>query len=788
MSELPASASPPYAWQQLERAIERAGSGADRQSRERASRKAEVWRLVISGMQSGELLIGSRTPVADTPVWVTLEVVHGGLASGRYLAERPLTPAETELVASIGDGMPPGVTDRERLNLWCLTDAGQERLGVALGTGAFEVEIPEESALLVVTWLLAQQEFEAALDLVAELRPLMHRLRFSPDLRSSSRPRGATVRLATVGEVTAPLRHATPNPRVAAQLATLRTWNPLYDKLVALWSRTVDGDPPKLDDRGQVHGGWPCARWADDWASERDHWLDEFRSAATTTAFQGRHAHPKSNFSRLLHALERAADGGVRLTAADAGWVRRALANTNSRNGTSGSEQRAALRAAQLQLASLPSHASLARVLAGRLDAYPRDGGLPFLDPLAADVTEEEGAFAAPGSAMPSHLVRKLERALEAPAADLVARGVITSGDVLARILPQVNSRILASSLTDDALRGVFEQTYAAFRRRRSLLLLNLEHQIQLEELPWVAAMSPFRQATANTSGASQTALRESALLALSSFPQAILPNPLIRELGALAQVAGMTLPLVEEVAADIFMGTFTKKWRMAAIMTSERLDDTIYARYFDLPKAEAWRDATEQSPRRRRCRSAESRTSEDFAKLCRERATEAEAGEGQGSFVATNGAILEQSQILTSHNLAVLTAELKLQPELASMGGQLATECLAWISGRHLQPQVSWHSHLINVKNCAYALRQAVFFLSFIEDRPASQVADHWNDAIRSDTRLQALQPVGAGLVHVTRGGRFDDAGRVDGSNERRLLGWAVGRHWLSPSSPPRE
>ena len=44
----------------------------------------------------GSLRVGSRTPVADAPPWVTLEVVHGGFATGRFAAGGPLQPHEAE--------------------------------------------------------------------------------------------------------------------------------------------------------------------------------------------------------------------------------------------------------------------------------------------------------------------------------------------------------------------------------------------------------------------------------------------------------------------------------------------------------------------------------------------------------------------------------------------------------------------------------------------------------------------------------------------------------------------
>ncbi len=59
--------------------------------------------------------------------------------------------------------------------------------------------------------------------------------------------------------------------------------------------------------------------------------------------------------------------------------------------------------------------------------------------------------------------------------------------------------------------------------------------------------------------------------------------------MSALATQAGVSVPLVEEVAADIFMGTFTDKWfmgtftdkwRQAAAVASRTLAGTLYARY----------------------------------------------------------------------------------------------------------------------------------------------------------------------------------------------------------------
>jgi hypothetical protein len=81
-----------YAYGQLERALRTAASATDGATRARARAKAGRWQDVLTGMADGTLRIGSRTPVADTAAWVTLEVAHGGFATDRYLAERPRPP------------------------------------------------------------------------------------------------------------------------------------------------------------------------------------------------------------------------------------------------------------------------------------------------------------------------------------------------------------------------------------------------------------------------------------------------------------------------------------------------------------------------------------------------------------------------------------------------------------------------------------------------------------------------------------------------------------------------
>lgn len=720
-----------YAFEQLRRAVAHAGENSERAAR---------WRTLLDGMADGTVAVGSRTPVDGTPAWVTLEVLHGGFATGRHLAEAPLRHDEQELVAALPADA-PGTTDRERLNLYYLSDAGQEVLLDALVTGAYRIGIPEHAALLTVTWLLVNGHHAAALDVVAELRPLMHRLRFTPYLGQAPSASGTVVHVATVGEVRAALRATRTPPAVEAMRTTLAT-QPLYDRLVALWCDTVDGELPRLDGDA-VTGGWPCRVWPADWASRRAALLAETSDVTR---------HPRANFTRLRAALVACETDSTALSARDVGWVRRALANTVTKHGAPGSPERAALRESELSVVAQPTRGDMAAVVADRLDAFPADGGVPSIDEIAAEVD---------GHVVLNSVMGKVLRALEGTVEELVEQRVITSGETLARVLPQVTASLLSAGIDDPALSVLYGKTYVAFRRRRSLLLLNLEHQVRIGELPWVAAIEPLRAHRQDTAYAAREALAQTAMVAFTAFPHAILPNPLISEFGALAKQAGLDLPLVEEIAADIFMGTFTKKFRDAAAIASRTMVGTLYGDYYDLP--EEWATRTRKAWGKD--------IAHNFAEACAARAAEAGPPERYG--VAASGAVVEQSQILTTHNLAALVGTLGLHSRLTPVAAGLAGQALSWAVRRMAMPFPHRHAALVAVKNAAYAWRQGIFFLSFCD--PETQKATV--NGLRPQLHGTRLGPALNGLAAVVAGERFDQRGRV--RNGRRWLGWSTENHW---------
>jgi len=124
-----------------------------RSSGESAERRASDWRSVLAGML-GSLQIGSRTPVRDTPAWVTLGVAHGGFATGGFAAGGDLQSHEVAKLSKVERCS--AISERAALNAYYLSDEGRAELCEMLGSGCYRVSTPEEAALLTNAWLLRQ--------------------------------------------------------------------------------------------------------------------------------------------------------------------------------------------------------------------------------------------------------------------------------------------------------------------------------------------------------------------------------------------------------------------------------------------------------------------------------------------------------------------------------------------------------------------------------------------------------------------------------------------------------
>ncbi len=754
-----------YAENELAKAFVTALTHEDPATRTRAQARGKAWRAVLSGMTDGSLRIGSRTPVADLPAWVTPEVVRGGFATGHASASGPLEPYERKLAHAYG--VP---ADRAALFAYCLTEPGLAWLGGLLESRRYEVALPEEAALLTVAWLVRHGEQEPALELVRTLRPFADRLRFLP--RPAPHPATGTdeVYRRTVGEVREDLEGRRPNEAIETQREALAVWLPLEDELLSLWLETAE-DPGS----GAVLTRTP----GEDWHRRAVVLHERHRELAAVHHRCGQRRSSKGNLGILRDALDEMVTERA-LTPRRLGLLRHAAASMVRKRGLPGSDRHRALRAIQARQAGLPSHHALAQVVIGRLAALRQDSGAADIAPLVAPVAaaEERETGVPAGAEIPPAVRKVVGPALSGPVEMLVERGVVPSAEVLGALVPQLVAAASAQAYPEGPLRDLSAAHYRAFRNRRSLLLLNLEHQVRADELPWVRAVLAHRSASAGRAPASQT-LHRVAGLAVAGFPATLLPNPLVRELTVLARDSGLDAPFVEELAADIFEGTFSRKFLAAADVAADLLRGSLYERYYGID----YEEIRELADTARREKEKEKETGkgkgndtgrEHFARLCARRA----GGEGGGWSVAANGKVIEQAQILTTHNLAVLESRVGIT--LPARREDVVHACFARTC--RLVRQVPGTTYpLRTVKDAAYAWRQLLFHLSLCE--PAGQrrtMARFDEELARHPAEVgRRLAPALAGLRHVAEGGTFEGEGRA-GPDARRFLGWSTRGHWL--------
>ena len=743
-----------FAEGELARALRTAGLHEDAATRVRADARVAAWAQVLQGMWSGRLQIGSRTPVRGLPVWVTPEIVRGGFATGRAAAGGPLQDYERQWADQVGVGH-----SRALLFGYFLTDPGLAVLDQLLTTRTYQAVVAEEVGLLTVAWLLRAGDRAAALELLEELAPFADRLRFAPRRTAVPGLPPDHVFLQSASQVRTQLADKREQPAVEAQRETLAVWNPLADRFLALWwsTRSV-GD----DVASSFPGGWDEAAGS---------LLEEYETLRHLHTRSGKHRNPKQNLWVLIAATRGQLEGSrdARLT----GRLRVTVADMVAKRGAPGSGSLQQLRDVQAAEAAAPAHRDFALVAAGRLAAARDDEGLADPSAYGHPVTEGEAETSGiqHGTAMPRSVLASINRAQAAPLQDLLASGAVSSAEVLASLIPAVTAATVNDTYPAPDLGALMSAGYLAFRRRRSLLLLNLQKQVQFTELPWVNALTAHGQPRQPDD--TLQVVRRIGAMTLDWFPGTILPNPLVRELNQLLTTAGLHPRLTEEVAADIFMGRFSHKFLHAARGAARLLADSLYAHYYDLEPAQL--DQLQPEPRplvgflpRRRPQP------NTFTELCARRAH----SPGRSWPVANNGTIIEQAQILTTHNLAALV-DLGVQPtrpwsDLALAAYQ-RVEQLITLSHRQPRP-------LPTIKDAAYAWRQTLFFLSMAGPGTVAPFLQQARTTLpgRGAVSLH-LAALLAGLDDIDHGHRFDSSGMSP--HGRRLTGWTTSRHWLTDS-----
>jgi hypothetical protein len=736
---------------QIARAFVTALTHEDADTQRRAEDRLRRWGQVLEGLSAGGVRPGARVPVAGLPSWVTTEFARGDPATGQPAAGGPLLAYELAVARRAG-----AAPDRGAVFAYYLTDAGLAELWEMLDNGRYDVSVPEEAALLTVAWLLRAGDRLGALTLLDRIEPLAGLLRFTPR-PSDSRPREpSVVSRARAGEVREALKRRRPHQGAETAREALTVWNPFSDELLRHWLDTAE--------RGRV-----ATRMSARWIGRGARLLARYDSLATAHRLCTKHRKPKENLGILRLSLAEVV-AGRRLSARQRGLLQHAVDSMVRRHGMPGSAQHAELRRRQLADAGRPTYHEIAQVVVARLSACAQDAGLPSVDVIVRPVdTAEQAQTGVPaGTPVPLPVRRVVWRARSGTVEELICRKAISSADVLAELVPEIAAATTAMAYPDNALRMLMAATCRAFRAHRPVLLMDLPQQAGLDELPWVRAVAPHRRGGDDARQQARAALVRLSELALSGFPGTILPNPLVREFDALVTEAGLAVPLVAEPAADTFTGEFPANFLHAAQLAAGVLQGSLYARYYGIDYAAVLDLADVQSEP-----GSATTPSGGFAALCRFRAN----AWGQFS-VAANGAVIEQAQILTTHNLATVAAAFGTAPVLG--WADLARRAFTTVC-RLVQSVEHTHRRLRTVKEAAYAWRQMLFFLSLVplDEQERFVGWARQEAAARQGASADRLGALVAGLEHVVTGGDLDD---VAG---RRFLGWSVGPHWLLAEQP---
>ncbi|WP_017600849.1 hypothetical protein [Nocardiopsis lucentensis] len=711
-----------------------------------ARARAEAWTRVVEGMGDGTLTIGSRTPVQGLPAWVTPEVVHGGFATGAAAAGGPLRPHEEDLATR--HGLP---AERRAVHAHLLTDEGLAELDALLDSGDYTIDLPEQGALLTVAWLLRVGQTAAALRVLAAVEPFADRLCLTPRPAPLQDTPAGTVFRDTVDDVRHPLgerahRTDAATNRPKAQQEALAVWNPFADRVLAHWLETVaDG---RVD-----------ARRRGNWLGRARTLLEEYTRLAAEHTLCTKHRKPRENLAILLTALREAVEGtgpSPRLR----GLLQHAVDAMVRKRGVPGSDRHTAVRREQAEHAARPTHDVLSRVLLDRLASLPGGSGITDTDAVLRPTTAAEGV---PGAwPIPAPLRAIIARASAGTPDELVERGVIPSAEVLASVVPALTAEAETAAVADPALSRLLRAHHRAFRNRRSLLLLNLRHQVREHELPWIRETHGYRTRGNARAAAVRDLLPQLGTTLLTRFPGTLVPNPMVSALNGLARGVEGAPPFLEELAADIFMGRFSPKFLRAAAMAAELTDGSLYARYYGIDGAEVLVAAEEE-------RTTTRRSSTPFADLCRRRAGDSRFG------VAGNGMVIEQAQILTTHNLAALVS-VGARPRHGWAEAARRAYTVAEAAVERL-PRVALP--LGHVKNAAFAWRQCLFFLSRCPEGEQREILGWMEERLDGRPLLtrERLTPVLGGLRQVLEYGALVE---WDPRSARRFLGWSSGGHWI--------
>jgi len=784
-----------YVWNQLEKAFAAKNKGdiantdfgeaatnatIDAAAIANADKRVSQWWDVFTGILSGRLNIGARKPTAY-PVWVTTEVVRGGFATGKALVA-------TRFACSVDEHKAIALMDvprtREALFFALLSDQGRQWLGQLIATRTYRVEYPEDTTLLVASWLHENGHAEEAKLIIDEILPYADELRFMPKIsaeplkKMERQHKTEMVHRYSANDVRAKLQARKPNKKIETQREALQIWIPFMDRLFFHWLQLLENKPHEM----------PLVP-SDEWKAISIELLNEYENLKKKHNLCRKYHNKKENLQILLAATHNVlASDSYPASLNRARYVVDCYVKAHGRPADARFKK---IREEQNHRASLPAHSEIAKALAATLPMS--DYGLTNVEALLSHVMlDGHGA-----TIIPPNICKIVQSAMVATIPELVGQGIVPSAETMAELTTQLTALEIGRAYENEDIGLLMAETYKAFARRRSLLLLNLASQVRFDELPWVNPLISEKHPTALYV---KTAHKLAAYV-IDFFPGFVLPNPLVEQLNMLYSIAGKHRPFLAELAADIFMGRFVKKFDDAAFTAAELLRGTIYERYYCLDYtgfADAYvmkygsaseNAAVENNADEIKTEENKAKMNSTARKITNESALldaivlayldkSIKPQESRSfSIVIKNGMLIELGQVYTTHNLATLMSE---QVKLAKSYEELVAESFnrvrkLIIRSIKVSKVGAYRSALRDIKNAAYGWRQGIFFLSLI-DAPASIICaeeELFASALGQDISTRLFERLKA-VVHE----------EYPWESAPAFLGWTAGPHWVTHGS----
>jgi hypothetical protein len=240
-----------------------------------------------------------------------------------------------------------------------------------------------------------------------------------------------------------------------------------------------------------------------------------------------------------------------------------------------------------------------------------------------------------------------------------------------------------------------------------------------------------------------------------------VIPDELLPELKALAERAGIDVPIVDDIPPAEFSGDLTEEHVDAAKRAAKHVAGTLYATYYGIPVAEIARLADTDVA--------------GFVRLCDQRArimAPGERGGGGASWLAHTRTLLEQVQIVTADNLAALIGALGMSPALAVRLPELARQGFQQVCVELQRKEPA-------LVDAARAWRQVIFVAAHLP-KPTLTEFVMWTGAevaklpLPFRTRFgQVYSGLCLAVATITPGPEHAPEARV-------LLGNAPGKHWM--------